>query len=197
MPRSQILNKSFYLRPTLEVARDLIGKYLVYKKNNLWLLSARLVEVEAYIGGNDPACHASRGRTPRNEVMFGPGGFSYIYLIYGMYYCLNVVTEKDKFPAAILIRAAEPVDGVDLMKKNYNMVDTKLTSGPGRLCKAFGLNLEHNGLDLAGPNLYLEDRGYNPGKIISTPRIGISRAVKRNWRFVEKDSPYVSVKLKK
>ncbi len=190
----QKLNRSFYTRPTLEVAFDLIGKYLVFK-NGTDLIGARLVEVEAYIGEDDPACHAAVGKTARNKVMYGPGGFIYIYFIYGMYYCLNVVTETSDFPAAVLIRAAEPVDGIEIMKQNYTNPGKGMpTNGPGKLCKAFGLNREHNGLDLTGPKLYLEDRGYKPDKIERTKRIGIKKAVGKRWRFIETSSAYVSVK---
>jgi len=190
----QKLNRSFYTRPTLEVAFDLIGKYLVFK-NGTDLIGARLVEVEAYIGEDDPACHAAVGKTARNKVMYGPGGFTYIYFIYGMYYCLNVVTETSDFPAAVLIRAAEPVDGIEIMKQNYTNPGKGMpTNGPGKLCKAFGLNREHNGLDLTGPKLYLEDRGYKPDKIERTKRIGIKKAVGKRWRFIETSSAYVSVK---
>jgi DNA-3-methyladenine glycosylase len=186
------LKRDFFLRPTLEVAHDLIGKYLVYKSGRS-LLSARLVEVEAYIGEDDPACHAAVGKTKRNEVMYGVGGFGYIYFIYGMYHCLNVVTEKKGFPAAVLIRAAEPVDGIDLMRKRYSNPETnKLTNGPGKLCKAFNLTRKHNGLDLTGDKLYLEDRGCKVFGTESSGRIGIKKGVDKLWRFFEKSSTYVS-----
>jgi DNA-3-methyladenine glycosylase len=186
------LRHEFYLRQTLEVAHDLLGKFLVYKSGGN-LLSARLVETEAYIGKGDPACHASVGKTKRNEVMFGPGGFSYIYFIYGMYYCLNVVTEDEGFPAAVLIRAAEPVEGVELMKKRYaNPGKNKLTNGPGKLCKAFNLTREDNGLDLTGDKLYLEDRGYKVSTIKRSQRIGIKKGVDKLWRFYDSDSAFVS-----
>ncbi|MCX6826726.1 MAG: DNA-3-methyladenine glycosylase [candidate division Zixibacteria bacterium] len=190
------LDRGFYLRPTLEVARDLIGKYLVYReKGNS--LSARLVEVEAYVGQGDPACHAAAGRTGRNEVMFGSGGFSYIYFIYGMYYCLNVVTEDEGFPAAVLIRGAEPVEGIEIMKSRFKYSDNnRLADGPGKLCKAFHLTQRQNGLDLTGVKLYLEDRHYRPVKIERSQRIGIKKGVEKNWGFFEAGSPFVSIKLK-
>ncbi len=198
MPRSSHkLSRVFYLRPTLKVARDLIGKFLVYKSGRD-LLSARLVEVEAYIGENDPACHAAAGKTKRNEVMYGVGGFSYIYFIYGMYYCLNVVTESTGFPAAVLIRAAEPVEAVDIMRKRYTNPDSnKLTNGPGKLCKAFNLTRKHNGLDLTGDRLYLEDRGYKVSKIERSRRIGIKKGVDKLWRFYDPTSAYLSKKANK
>lgn len=190
------LNREFYLRPTLDVARDLIGKYLVFKTGGK-VLSARLVEVEAYIGENDPACHAAVGRTDRNGVMYGPGGYSYVYFIYGMYHCLNVVTENEGFPAAVLIRGAEPVEGVEIMLSQFdNKKNNGLTSGPGKLCKAFGLSREHNGLDLVGDILFIEDRGFRPARIENSSRIGIKKAVEKKWRFYEAGSKYVSIRNK-
>ncbi len=189
------LDRAFYLRPTLEVAGDLVGKYLVYSTPS-GIISARLVEVEAYIGENDPACHAAVGKTPRNEIMYGPGGFSYIYFIYGMYHCLNVVTEQEGFPAAVLIRGAEPEEGLALMRRNFDKpAGNRLTNGPGKLCRAFGLNRDENGLDLTGSKLYLEDRGYKPVKIERSRRIGIKKGLGKKWRFYE-PSPFISVKLK-
>ena len=190
------LNREFYLRPTLDVARDLIGKYLVFKTGGK-VLSARLVEVEAYIGENDPACHAAVGRTDRNDIMYGPGGYSYVYFIYGMYYCLNVVTENEGFPAAVLIRGAEPVEGVEIMLSQFdNKKNNGLTSGPGKLCKAFGLSREHNGLDLVGDILFIEDRGFRPARIENSSRIGIKKAIEKKWRFYEAGSNYVSIRNK-
>ena len=188
----QKLSREFYLRPTLEVAPDLIGKYLVYDLGGK-RVSARLVEVEAYIGQDDPACHAAVGKTGRNAVMFGPGGYGYIYFIYGMYYCFNVVTEEAGFPAAVLVRGAEPVEGTEIMRRRYK-TDRKnlLTDGPGKLCRAFGLTRKQNGLDLTGQTLYFEDRGYCPGKIIRSERIGIKVGRDRQWRFYEDGSRYVS-----
>ena len=190
------LDREFYLRPTLNVARDLIGKFLVYEKGRE-RLAIRLVEVEAYIGEEDPACHASVGRTKRNEVMYGPGGFSYIYFIYGMHYCLNVVTEKEGFPAAVLIRAGEPIEGTEIMRKHYSNHDSnRLTDGPGKICKALGLTREHNGLDLVESNLYLEDRGHIFTEIAAAKRIGIRNGTDKLWRFAEKGSPWLSAGIK-
>lgn len=191
------LNRDFYVRPTLEVAGDLIGKFLVFKSKD-GLLSARLVEVEAYIGEDDPACHAAVGKTERNEVMYNIGGFSYIYFIYGMYHCFNIVTEHEGFPAAVLVRGAEPIDGIEIMKNRYKDINNnRLSDGPGKLCKAFNLSREHNGLDLTGGSLYLEDRGYYPSKIERSKRIGIKKGIEKLWRFYEPASPYVSVKNNK
>ncbi len=185
MTPAQKLSREFYLQPTLEVARDLVGKYLLYK-DGAKLFSARLVEVEAYIGEDDPACHAAVGKTERNKVMYGSGGHAYIYFIYGMYYCLNVVTERPGFPAAVLLRGAEPDEGFEYMKKNFPKgYHQKLANGPGKLCRAFGLTRRQNGLDLTGKTLYLENRGYRPERIVTTPRIGITRGADRLWRFLD------------
>ncbi len=190
------LAREFYIRPTLEIAADLIGKYLVYKSSD-GLLSARLVEVEAYIGEADPACHAAVGKTKRNAVMYGEGGFSYIYFIYGMYNCLNIVTEREGFPAAVLVRGAEPVEGLDIMKDRYQEKGNNLlTNGPGKICKAFGLTREQNGLDLTGCTLYLEDRGYKPENIKRSTRIGIKKGTDKMWRFYEPGSTNLSVRNK-
>ncbi|HHI03558.1 MAG TPA: DNA-3-methyladenine glycosylase [candidate division Zixibacteria bacterium] len=190
------LDRDFYLQPTLEVARNLIGKYLVYNIDGN-IISVRLVEVEAYIGEDDPACHAAVGRTARNKIMYGIGGFSYIYFIYGMYHCLNIVTEQEGFPAAVLIRGAEPIEGIDIMRENYpDAKNGKLTNGPGKLCLALGLTGEKNGLDLTGNSLYLENRAYKVKRIKKTGRIGIKKGRNRNWRFVNPDSEWVSVKEK-
>lgn len=190
------LPRDFYLRPTLDVARELLGKYLIFQKDSN-RLTVRLVEVEAYIGEDDPACHAALGKTPRNEVMYGPGGFAYIYFIYGMYNCLNVVTEQEGFPAAVLIRGAEPVEGMERMRRNFGNIQNRLlTDGPGKLCRALGLTRRHNGLDLTGDLLYLEDLGDKVEKIESSPRIGIRKGQDKMWRFFMADSPYVSRKNK-
>ncbi len=186
------LPQSFYDRPTLEVARQVLGKHLVYH-SPLGELSARIVEVEAYIGQNDPACHAARGMTERNRVMFGPPGFCYIYFIYGMYHCLNFVTERSGFPAALLVRGAEPGLGTEIMKRNSprNGVGS-LLNGPGKLCRSFGLTREQNGLDLTGKILYLEDRDEPEVEIVSSPRIGISQGRELLYRFYDTTSECVS-----
>lgn len=166
------------------MARDILGKVIVYKVGKREVAS-RLVEVEAYIGKDDPACHAVNGRTPRNAVMFGPPGHAYIYFIYGMYYCLNVVTERTGFPAALLIRAAEPL-------ASDGKFDARTLAGPGKFCRAYGLTRGQNGLDLTRDNLYIEDRGLAPPRIVQTERIGIRQAEDRLWRFVDADSPSLS-----
>lgn len=172
--RHTILSRTHFTRPTLAVARSLIGKYLVRSINGS-LLAGRIVEVEAYIGGEDKACHASKGRTPRTDVMFGPGGLAYVYLIYGMHHCLNVVTERENVPAAVLIRAVE--------------LEGKLIDGPGRLCRVLQIDRSLNRLDMTrGEDLWFEDRGTHVrrGEIGAFPRIGVDYAgewAKKPWRF--------------
>ncbi len=169
-----ILSKRYFNRPTLTVARSLVGKYLV-REHGKGTVVGRIVEVEAYVGCEDKACHASKGRTARTEVLFGPPGMSYVYLIYGMYHMLNVVTERAEFPAAVLIRAIE--------------VDSELIDGPGKLCRALEIDRSLNRLDLThGRSLWFEDRGaLVPGKQVGTfPRIGVGYAgiwAKKPWRF--------------
>ncbi|UCD63944.1 MAG: DNA-3-methyladenine glycosylase [Candidatus Zixiibacteriota bacterium] len=188
------LRRSFYARPTLQVARDIIGKFIVYRSPQ-GKLSARIVEVEAYIGRGDPACHAARGKTERNEVMFGKAGVTYIYFIYGMYHCLNFVTEPAGRPAALLLRAAEPAEGTGLMKKGGSRQGLdRLLSGPGKFCRAFGLTRAHNGLDLTGDKIYLEDRNKPAGEIVTTTRIGINHGRQHRWRFYDAGSAAVSRK---
>ena len=160
----QLLSRAYFNRSTLVVARSLLGKYLV-RKNGSGTLTGQIVEVEAYVGPQDLACHASKGRTLRTDVLFGPPGISYVYLIYGMYHCLNVVTEEEEFPAAVLIRAVE--------------VEGQLIDGPGRLCRAFAIDRSLNRIDMtARRQLWFEDRGTNipRAKIGAFPRIGVSYA---------------------
>jgi DNA-3-methyladenine glycosylase len=186
------LGRDFYNRATLKVARELLGKYLVLKKDGK-TLSGKIVETEAYIGQGDKASHAFRGKTKRNEVMFGPPGYAYIYFTYGMYHCLNFVTEKENFPAAVLIRALEPEDGIEIMKKNRKTdVIENLTSGPGKVCMALGLDRKMNGTDLCSDSFYVEDRNEKRGKVASTPRVGINLGKDKKWRFYIKDNKFVS-----
>jgi DNA-3-methyladenine glycosylase len=182
------LKRQFYDRPTLQVARDIVGKHLVFNSPE-GTVAARIVETEAYIGQDDAACHAARGKTRRNEVMFGRPGFTYVYFIYGMYYCLNFVTESKGKPAAVLIRAAEPVDGIGLMQSNSpGKKRLDLLSGPGKLCRSFGLTREQNGLDLTGNIIYLEERSKERVRISTSPRIGINQATEHPWRFFDAET---------
>ncbi len=190
------LTRKFFERPTLQVARELLGKQIVFNGQRQ-RLSARIVEVEAYIGKNDPACHASRGKTKRTAVMFGPGGISYVYFIYGMYHCLNFVTEKENFAAAVLLRAAEPEEGLESMKENSpGCKERDLLRGPGRFCRSFGISKVHSGLDLTGDTLYLEDRQREVKSIGKTTRVGIKEGAGRLWRFYDEDSRMISVRPK-
>jgi DNA-3-methyladenine glycosylase len=186
------LNRKFYDRPTLKVAKELLGKYLVIQKDGN-LLFGKIVETEAYIGFKDPASHAYRGMTPRNKVMFGDPGYAYVYLTYGMHHCLNLVTEKDGYPAAVLIRALEPTEGIELMKKRRRCQNIKdLTSGPAKLCQALGIDRSLNGADLCSDMIYVEDRGENIREIVSSSRIGINEGKQKNWRFLIENNEFVS-----
>ncbi len=187
------LRRSFYKEPTLTVAKALLGKYLARKWKGSYIVG-KIVETEAYIGEDDPACHAAKGKTPRNEVMFGPPGFAYIYFIYGMYYCLNVVTESEGFPAAVLIRAVEPTAGIEHMKHFRNMDSIqRLTNGPGKLCQAFNLDRTLNGEDLCGSNLFIMNgETIDDSQIERTRRVGIKVGVNHHWRFLIKRNAFVS-----
>jgi DNA-3-methyladenine glycosylase len=173
-PGQAILQRAYFAQPTLRVARSLIGKYLVRLIDGR-MLAGKIVEVEAYVGSQDKACHASKGRTQRTDVMFGPAGVAYVYLIYGMYHCLNVVTEREEFPSAVLIRAIE--------------IDGELIDGPGRLCRALEIDRRLNCLDLTtGESLWFEDREtlVKEADVGVHPRIGVDYAgewAKKPWRF--------------
>jgi DNA-3-methyladenine glycosylase len=189
---SKKLDRKFYNRPTLKVAKELLGKYLVTQKDG-HLLSGKIVETEAYIGFKDPASHAYRGMTPRNEVMFGDPGYAYVYLTYGMHHCLNLVTEKKGYPAAVLIRALQPAEGIELMKKRRGRQNFKnLTSGPAKLCQALGIDRNLNGADLCSDIIFVEDRGEVVERIASSSRIGINEGKKKNWRFFIEKNEFVS-----
>lgn len=171
------LPRSFFDRPTLNVAEELLGKILVFKDKK-----GIITETEAYFGFDDPASHAARGKTPRSEIMFGRPGFSYVYLIYGMYHCLNVVTEKEEFPAAVLIRGIKVLEEKE---ENFPKCD-----GPGKLCKYLGINKSQNAVDMiTSSELYiLNHQKYtlSPLPFIRTSRIGIKQGQDKLWRFVVK-----------
>jgi DNA-3-methyladenine glycosylase len=180
----QKLPRTFYDRDTIAVARDLLGKYLVHLSDGVERIG-RIVETEAYLGPHDRAAHSARGLTERTKVMFGPPGHAYIYLIYGMYYCMNVVTQPEGVASAVLLRAAEPVQNVD-----------GRTQGPGLLCRALHIDKRLNGHDLLSHDLYIADPG-TPADfaIVRRPRIGVDYAgpwARRLLRFYVKGSPYVS-----
>lgn len=199
--------KKFFARPTLRVARALLGKYLVVRSGNI-LTSGMVVETEAYVGEDDLACHASRGRTARTEMLYAAPGTAYVYLIYGMYYCFNVVTERTDFPSAVLIRALEPVDGVSVMQKRRSAIGEPrlrwgvsvlhaLASGPGKLCGALGIDRRMHGRPTYKDEIFFEDRGVKIARadIIAVPRVGVDYAKHCKdypWRFYIKDNPFIS-----
>jgi len=194
------LPQKFYNRNTLKVAQGLLGKILARKYRGK-ILSGMIVETEAYAGEEDKACHASKGMTERNKIMFGKAGHAYIYMIYGMYYCLNIVTEKEKYPAAVLIRAIEPIEGIEAMKKYRDVRPinklTPLTNGPGKLCQALKIDIKLNGENLSGDKIRIEDRGVMTERrdIVKAKRVGIDYAGKsRNylWRFYIEGNNFVS-----
>jgi DNA-3-methyladenine glycosylase len=194
------LPRSFFARSPRTVARQLLGKILIRHEPNL-RLTARIVEVEAYLGANDPAAHAAAGPTPRNSVLFGPPGYAYIYFIYGNHYCLNVSCESEGKGAGVLFRALEPLEGIEQMAAARNVTLEnprdlrKLTSGPGRLAQAFGVTrIRDNGSDLTSPTstLWLGDDGFRASGIQITPRIGITKAADRPLRYILKGNPFVS-----
>lgn len=185
------LPRSFFARPTVTVARALLGCLLVHETPEGRVVG-RLVEVEAYAGSRDPASHAYR-RTVRSAVMWGSPGTAYVYLSHGIHACMNVVTEPPGRPGAVLLRALEPVDGVALMQRRRGIDALRdLARGPGRLTQAMGITLTHNQADLVTGPLYLARGDRAPGPIAATPRIGISVATDRRWRFVVRGSPYPS-----
>lgn len=189
------LTRAFYARPTLEVARDLIGKVLVHD-TRAGLTSGVIVEVEAYIGESDPACHAAPGPTTRNAPLYGVPGKAYVYLNYGIHYLVNAVTEAEGRPAAVLIRALEPLRGVRLMTHRRapggHIDEVDLCRGPGNLTRALGITLAENRLDLTSDRLYIERRREGPIQVSWGPRIGIRVATDRPWRCWVARHPCVS-----
>jgi len=178
------LPRSFYARETLTVARELIGLHLVHRGPR-GLQVGRIVETEAYKGPEDLAAHSSRGRTQRTEVMFGPPGHAYVYLIYGFWHCLNFVTADHGVPHAVLIRGLEPIEGID-----------NTTHGPGLLCRALHIDKSLNGADLTQAQLWVErPADFRKPRIERATRIGVDYAghwAQKPWRFFDRDSPYVS-----
>jgi len=193
-----VIERSFYARPALEVARELLGLVLV-RRSPEGTVAGRIVEAEAYIGREDRACHAWRGKTARNAVMFGPPGHAYVYFTYGMHWCLNLVTDREGVPAAVLLRAVEPVEGLELMRARRPKArkDTDLTSGPARLCQAFAVDGSLNGADLCAPDsiLFAEDRGLGHGPAVAAPRVGVDYAgewAAKPFRLYDASSAFVS-----
>ena len=202
-PASQFrspLPREFYDRDPRRVSRELLGKVLVRKEAKQFL-TARIVELEAYLGEGDPASHSFAGRTPRNAVLFGPPGYAYIYFIYGNHYCLNVSCLPEGVAGGVLFRAVEPLTGIEEMAELRNVTINsprdlrKLTSGPGRLAEAFGITRERdNGKDLTSlsSDLFIADDGYRVRRILTTPRIGITKAAERPLRYVLVGNEFVS-----
>ncbi|MGA8491637.1 MAG: DNA-3-methyladenine glycosylase [Terriglobales bacterium] len=202
MPKSlrSPLSREFYNRDPRRVSRELLGKVLVRKEAGQ-LLAARVVEVEAYLGEDDPAAHSFAGRTARNAVLFGPPGYAYVYFIYGNHYCLNVSCLPDGVAGGILFRAVEPLAGIEEMARLRNVLINsprdlrKLSSGPGRLAEAFGITRERdNGKDLtsASSDLFIADDAYRVRRILTTPRIGITKAAERPLRYIIAGNEFVS-----
>ena len=202
------LPRSFYDRPTLDVARDLLGKVLVHDRRGV-ITSGAIVEVEAYIGESDPACHAAPGPTARNAPLYGPPGHAYVYLNYGIHCLVNVVTESHGSPAAVLIRALDPIDGVDVMRRRRAraakgrtrrpasaIATHDLCRGPGNLTMAMGITLADNRLDLLGDRLYVEDRRIAADPIVWGSRIGIRVGTETPWRAWIAKHPAVSATQK-
>ncbi len=192
------LPPEFYLQPTLEVAKALLGKVLVTGET-----VGLVVETEGYVGPEDPACHAYVGRTRRNETMWGAPGHAYVYFTYGNHWMLNVVTEREDYPAAALIRAVQPVAGLELMRERRGLEklkgrldDRNLTNGPGKLCQAFGISGELNGTSLQSDYLYLAEPSPEITlplfEVAETPRVGITRGTESLWRYLVRGNKYVS-----
>jgi DNA-3-methyladenine glycosylase len=183
IPAGKTLTRDFYSRNTETVALELLGKHLVHRFANEVRIG-RIVEVEGYLGPHDPASHSARGKTPRTRVIFGPPGHAYVYLVYGIHHCMNVVTEPEGHGAAVLLRALEPVHGID-----------SRTCGPGLLCRAMGIDLRLNGRDLCGVELFITEAKKEPFDVTRRPRVGVDYAgewAKRPLRFYISGNPHVS-----
>ena len=188
--RSRVLGRSFYNRPTIEVARGLLGKILVHGR-----AAGRIVETEAYLGGDDLASHSARGITKRTRVIFGPPGHAYVYFIYGMYECLNLVAEPEGKPGCVLIRALEPVAGIGIMQQRRPRARTlrDLACGPGRLTLAMGITRAQNGADVTRGDLVVrKPRKEAPIEIEVTKRIGITKCAELPLRYAIAGNPFVS-----
>jgi DNA-3-methyladenine glycosylase len=198
---AKVLPASFYARNTLEVARELLGKVLVVRTRT-GTTSGRIIETEAYREG-DPASHSSRGETPRSAVMFGPPGIAYVYFIYGMYEMLNFVTEPKGDAGAVLIRSVEPLDEASerIMRRRRELGRAEqakpmrrfdLTAGPGKLCRAMGIKMSHNGVKLSGPAIQVVDDGFVAESVSVSPRVGITAGTDQIWRFFITAHPFLS-----
>lgn len=190
MRETEVLGRSFYERPAIEVARSLLGKILVHEET-----AGRIVEVEAYLGLEDPAAHASRGVTARTRVLFGPPGHAYVYFIYGMYECLNLVAEPEGRPGCVLVRALEPLAGLEVMRRRRPKAGSieQLASGPAKLTMAMDITRRHNGADVTRGALTVRSpRGQSYLEIAATPRIGIRHAKDWPLRFLIAGNRFVS-----
>jgi DNA-3-methyladenine glycosylase len=192
------LPRSFFARDTQRVARELLGKLLVRRWRGSALIG-RITEVESYVGPDDLACHASKGCTPRTKVMFGPAGHAYVYLVYGMHELFNLVTEAEGFPAAVLVRAVEPISGIAAMERARGTHKLRqLTTGPGRMTQAMRISRHLNRVDCCtSERIFVADDGHSiePSQIQTSPRIGVDYAgdwALRPWRYFLRDSPFVS-----
>jgi DNA-3-methyladenine glycosylase len=192
------LPRNFYLQPTVQVAKELLGKFIIRRHRGKELIG-KIVEVEAYRGSIDPASHAYRGKTKRNEVMFCEGGHLYVYFTYGMHFCANVVTKEAGIGEAVLIRAVEPIEGIDSMLRNRSksrpakLATHHLTNGPAKLCQAFGIGRGENGTDLLGTQIYVVDAPHVTASDIGrSTRIGIINGREKKWRFYVKGSRWIS-----
>jgi DNA-3-methyladenine glycosylase len=197
------LKKDFYIRDNITVAKELLGKIFVYynnEENKKW--SGKIVEVEAYDGRIDEAAHTYKGKTERNKIMFEEGGLLYVYFTYGIHYCANVVSGNKDEGTAVLLRAMEPVSGIECLAErrfNKSVINEKekinLLNGPAKICKAFNIDKNQNGTDLTKNKIYILDSEKIPkNKIIQTTRIGIKKSIELPWRFYLKNSVYVSKK---
>lgn len=203
--RAPILSREFFNRDPATVGRELLGKLLIRREGRK-LLAGRIVEDEAYLGADDPAAHAFAGLTPRNAVLFGPPGYAYVYFIYGNHYCLNVSCMPEGLGEGVLLRAMEPVIGLEAMAHGRGLELPAsprpsqlrlLSSGPGRMAEALGITrARDNGKDLTSrrSDLWFADDGYRPGRIALTPRVGIKKAIEQPLRFVIAGNPFVSAK---
>jgi DNA-3-methyladenine glycosylase len=198
--RALRLERAFYERSTVKVARDLLGKLLVHDSDDGRTVG-RIVETEAYLGAADAASHSFSGRTQRNAVMFGPPGHAYVYFIYGVHYCFNVVTQREGIAEAVLVRALEPIEGLDLMRarRGAGRSDRELCNGPGKLAQAMGIARGQNGIDLIRgaigiyePATDVRMRARRSPAIVATTRVGITRAAELPLRFYWRDHPHVS-----
>jgi DNA-3-methyladenine glycosylase len=194
MQKEKILQRSFYNRSTVAVAQELLGKYLIYTTKEGRTVG-RIVETEAYLS-TDPGSHSFHGMTKRNEQMFGEPGTAYVYFIYGMYYCFNVVTREKGIGEAVLIRALEPVSGIEIMRKRRDREEIEsLCSGPAKLVKAMGITPKDNGRSLFTPNFCITKPSSGEKiPVVATPRIGLSEGKEHFYRFYIKDNKFISRK---